>query len=100
MLVPKRAVIEDVNTNSFRVFVVDKENKARVRVVQLAARQNQPEATKILTGIKEGERVATSNLADLYDGAVVTPGGPGGTAPAAGADGQPGRTEGTGRRAR
>ena len=29
MLVPKRAVVEDVNTNSFRVFVVDKENMAR-----------------------------------------------------------------------
>jgi membrane fusion protein, multidrug efflux system len=72
MLVPKRAVVEDVNTNSFRVFVVDADNKARVRVVQLAARQNQPDSTKILTGIKEGERVATSNLADLYDGAVVT----------------------------
>ncbi len=71
MLVPKRAVVEDVNTNSFRVFVVDKENIARVRVVQLAARQNQPDSTKILTGIKEGERVATSNLADLYDGAVI-----------------------------
>jgi RND family efflux transporter MFP subunit len=71
MLVPKRAVIEDVNTNSFRVYVVDKDNKARVRVVQLAARQNQPDSTKILTGIKEGERVATSNLADLYDGAPV-----------------------------
>ena len=28
MLVPKRAVVEDVNTNSFRVFVVDKENIA------------------------------------------------------------------------
>jgi membrane fusion protein (multidrug efflux system) len=72
MLVPKRAVVEDVNTNSYRVFVVDKDNKARIRVVQLAARQNQPESTKILTGIKEGERVATSNLADLYDGAAVT----------------------------
>ena len=72
MLVPKRAVIEDVNTNSYRVYVVDAENKARVRVVQLAARQNQPESTKILSGIKEGERVATTNLADLYDGAVVT----------------------------
>ena len=71
MLVPKRAVVEDVNTNSFRVFVVDKENIARVRVVQLAARQNQADSTKILTGIKEGERVATSNLADLYDGAVI-----------------------------
>jgi RND family efflux transporter MFP subunit len=75
MLVPKRAVIEDVNTNSFRVYVVDKENKARLRVVQLAARQQQPEMTKLLSGVKEGERVATTNLADLYDGAPVTTGG-------------------------
>jgi membrane fusion protein, multidrug efflux system len=98
MLVPKRAVIEDVNTNSFRVFVVDPNNTARVRVVQLAARQTQPESTKILTGIKEGERVATSNLADLYDGALVTPGGA--APPSAGADAGPERKEGTGRRAR
>jgi RND family efflux transporter MFP subunit len=72
MLVPKRAVVEDVNTNSFRVFVVDQENKARLRVVQLAARQTHPDSTKVLAGIKEGERVATSNLADLYDGAPVS----------------------------
>jgi membrane fusion protein (multidrug efflux system) len=98
MLVPKRAVIEDVNTNSFRVFVVDPNNTARVRVVQLAARQTQPESTKILTGIKEGERVATSNLADLYDGALVTPGGA--APPAAGTDGGPEKKEGSGRRAR
>ena len=83
---------------AFRVFVVDPNNTARVRVVQLAARQTQPESTKILTGIKEGERVATSNLADLYDGALVTPGGA--AAPAAGTDGGPERKEGTGRRAR
>jgi multidrug efflux pump subunit AcrA (membrane-fusion protein) len=37
MLVPARAVIDDANTNSHRVFVIDKENKARLRVVQLAA---------------------------------------------------------------
>lgn len=98
MLVPKRSVVEDVNTNSFRVFVVDKDNVARVRVVQLAARQNQPESTKILTGIKEGERVATSNLADLYDGAVVTPGS--GAAPATTENGAAERKEGSGRRAR
>lgn len=71
LLVPKRAVVEDVNTNSFRVFVIDKENIARVRVVQLAARQTEADSTKILTGITEDERVATTNLADLYDGAVV-----------------------------
>ena len=72
LLVPRRSVIEDVNTNSYRLFVVDKDNRARVRVVQLAARQGQADSMKILGGIKEGERVATSNLAELYDGATVT----------------------------
>lgn len=73
-LVPRRAVIEDVNTNSYRLFVVDKDNRARVRVVQLAARQ-QGDTIRILKGVEEGERVATSNLADLYDGAEVTSAG-------------------------
>lgn len=71
LLVPKRAVIEDVNTNSYRVYVVDADSKARLRVVQLAARQPGADTTKVLTGIKEGERVATTSLADLYDGADV-----------------------------
>jgi len=71
LLVPRRAVVEDVNTSSYRVFAVDKDNRARIRVVQLAARQ-QGDAIKILSGIVEGERVATSNLAELYDGLEVT----------------------------
>jgi membrane fusion protein, multidrug efflux system len=70
-LVPRKAVVEDVNTNSFRTFAIDAQGRASLRVVQLAARQ-QGDTVKILTGIKEGERVATSNLADLYDGAQVT----------------------------
>ncbi len=75
VVVPRKAVLEDVNTNSFRTFVIDAQGRASLRVVQLAARQ-QGDTVKILTGIKEGERVATSNLADLYDGAQVsvTPG--------------------------
>jgi hypothetical protein len=72
MLVPRRAVVEDVNTNSFRVFVIDGDNRARLRVVQLAARQ-QGDRVRIVAGVAEGERVATSNLADLYDGAAVAP---------------------------
>jgi RND family efflux transporter MFP subunit len=71
MVVPQKAVVEDVNTNSFRTFVIDEKGRASLRVVQLAARQ-QGDTVKILTGVKEGERVATSNLADLYDGAQVT----------------------------
>lgn len=73
LVVPARAVIEDVNTNSYRVYAIDNDNKARLRVVQLAARQDQTGSIKILTGIKEGERVATSGLGELYDGAAVTP---------------------------
>lgn len=71
LLVPRKAVVEDANTNSFRTFVIDPQGHASLRVVQLAARQ-QGDRLKILTGIKEGERVATSNLADLYDGAQVS----------------------------
>ena len=71
VVVPQKAVVEDVNTNSFRTFAIDAKGRASLRVVQLAARQ-QGDTVKILTGVKEGERVATSNLADLYDGAQVT----------------------------
>jgi membrane fusion protein, multidrug efflux system len=71
MLVPRRAVIEDANTNSYRVFIVDKDNKARLRVVQLAAREA-GDNTRILSGLQASDRVATSNLAQLYDGAEVT----------------------------
>jgi RND family efflux transporter MFP subunit len=70
LFVPRTAVIEDVNTNSWRVFVVDKENRARLRVVQLAARQS-GDTIRIVSGIQEGERVATSNLGPLYDTAEV-----------------------------
>lgn len=71
LLVPQRAVVEDVNTNSYRVFAVDKDNRARIRVVQLAARQ-QGDSIRIVSGLQEGERVALTNLAELYDGAEVT----------------------------
>ena len=71
MMVPRRALIEDANTNSYRVFVIDGEGRARLRIVQLTARQL-PETVRVLSGVTEGERVATSNLSDLYDGAAVT----------------------------
>ena len=71
MVVPSRAVIADANTNSYRVFVIDKDSKARLRVVQLSARET-GESTRILSGIQESDRVATSNLAQLYDGIDVT----------------------------
>jgi membrane fusion protein (multidrug efflux system) len=71
ILVPRAAVVEDVNTNSFRVFVVDDQQRARLRVVQLAPRQA-GDRVRILSGLEAGQRVATSNLGPLYDTAPVT----------------------------
>ncbi|HET9370583.1 MAG TPA: efflux RND transporter periplasmic adaptor subunit [Vicinamibacterales bacterium] len=70
-VVPRKALIEDANTNSYRVYVIDHESRARLRVVRLAARQPQ-DTVRITSGVQEGERVATSNLADLYDGMTVS----------------------------
>ena len=71
--VPRAAVVEDVNTDSFRVFVIDGQNRAHLRVVQLAAR-SAADPARLIQGVAEGERVATSALADLYDGATVSVG--------------------------
>jgi RND family efflux transporter MFP subunit len=70
VFVPRSAVIEDVNTNSWRVFVIDDKSRARLRVVQLAQRQS-GDTIRLLTGVREGERVATTNLGPLYDTAEV-----------------------------
>ena len=71
MVVPRSAVVEDVNTNSYRVFVIDEDDRAQPprRAARGAAAGRHGEDP---AGVKEGERVATSNLADLYDGAQVT----------------------------
>jgi membrane fusion protein (multidrug efflux system) len=71
LIVPRAAVIEDANTNSFRVFAVDRQNRARLRVVLLAPRQS-GETLRLVSGVKEGERVAVTNLNQLYDSAPVT----------------------------
>jgi RND family efflux transporter MFP subunit len=71
LFVPRAGVIEDVNTNSYRVFVIDENNRARLRVVQLAPQQ-MGDRVRIVSGISEGQRVATTNLAQLYDTALVT----------------------------
>jgi membrane fusion protein, multidrug efflux system len=71
LIVPRAAVIEDANTNSFRVFVVDRESRARLRVVLLAPRQS-GDTVRLVSGVKEGERLATTSLNQLYDSAPVT----------------------------
>jgi membrane fusion protein, multidrug efflux system len=78
LFVPGQAVIEDVNTSSYRVFTVDADGRARLKVVLLAPRQSGA-VTRIVSGIAEGDRVATTSLAKLYDSArvTVTPSTPG-----------------------
>jgi RND family efflux transporter MFP subunit len=71
LFVPRAAVMEDVNTDSWRAYVIDDRNQARLRVVQLAPRQ-EGDTLRLLGGVAEGERVAVSNLGELYDTAPVT----------------------------
>jgi RND family efflux transporter MFP subunit len=76
LFVPRQAVIEDVNTSSYRVFAVGDDGRVRLKVVLLAPRQSGAE-TRLVSGIAEGERVATTNLGKLYDSARVTVAGGG-----------------------
>ena len=70
IFVPRSAVIEDPNTNSFRVFTIA-DNTARLRVVQPGPEQDGQ--VRVLTGVSPGDRVATAGLEQLFDGATVRP---------------------------
>jgi membrane fusion protein (multidrug efflux system) len=78
--VPAEAVIYFVGIS--KVFVVAN-GKASERVVRAGARQGQ--VVEIAEGVKPGETVAITNLAQLFDGAPVTTGAApgGGAAPGA-----------------
>jgi multidrug efflux pump subunit AcrA (membrane-fusion protein) len=68
VFVPKSAVYNDQTTQSYRVFVIQ-EGIAKLRVVQLGTEEN--EWIQIVTGVNADEIVATSSLAQLYEGAKV-----------------------------
>jgi multidrug efflux pump subunit AcrA (membrane-fusion protein) len=68
IFVPTAAVLTDSGANASRVFVIEND-RARVRVVQAGSAENG--TTRILSGLARGAVVATSNLPDLYDGALV-----------------------------
>ena len=69
VFVPREAIAQDPNTNSSRVFVVEGD-VVRLRVVQAGPAVE--DGVRIVSGVNPGERVATSALADLFDGAKVT----------------------------
>lgn len=66
VMIPARAVRSEGNIS--RVFVI-KDGKAEQRLVQLG--QTDTDMVEIKTGIKEGEKVATSNVDKLADGSLV-----------------------------
>jgi RND family efflux transporter MFP subunit len=72
VFVPREALVDDPNTNSFRVFAVDG-GTARLRIVQPGPSSDA--GVRIVSGLAPGEQVATSALGQLYDGAAVRPGG-------------------------
>lgn len=68
VFVPKSAVYNDQSTQAYRVFVIQ-ENTAKLRTVQIGTEEN--DFVQILSGVNADETVATSNLAQLYEGAKV-----------------------------
>ena len=68
IFVPKSAVYNDQNTQSYRSFVIQ-DGVARLRVVQIGQEEN--DDIQILSGLNADEMVATSNLPQLYEGAKV-----------------------------
>lgn len=70
VFVPREAVVNDQNTNSYRVFVI-KGTSAHLQVVQVGDEENG--WIQILSGVKGEDEVATSNLEQLYEGAKVQP---------------------------
>jgi RND family efflux transporter MFP subunit len=69
VFVPKIAVYNDQSTQSYRVFVIQ-DGVAKLRVVQLGIEEG--DTVQIISGVNADETVATSNLAQLYEGAKVS----------------------------
>jgi RND family efflux transporter MFP subunit len=69
VFVPKTAVYNDQSTQSYRVFVIQ-DGVAKLRVAQLGTEEG--DSIQILNGVNADEIVATSNLAQLYEGAKVS----------------------------
>ena len=63
-------MVNDENTNSYRVFVVDG-TTAHLQIVQIGDEENG--WIQIISGVQGNAEVATNNLEQLYEGAKVQP---------------------------
>ena len=68
VFVPRAAVFNDQNTQSYRVFVIQ-DGVAKLRVVQIGDEEG--DTVQILSGVNADEIVATSNVQQLFEGARV-----------------------------
>lgn len=71
IFVPKAAVITETNTNSLGVYVIDETGAARLKTVQIDESTREHDEIRIISGVNEGDRVATTNTDQLFDGAKV-----------------------------
>jgi multidrug efflux pump subunit AcrA (membrane-fusion protein) len=69
VFVPKSAVYSDQATQAYRVFVIV-DGVAKLRTIKLGSEEG--DSYQILDGVAADETVATSNLAELYEGAKVS----------------------------
>jgi membrane fusion protein, multidrug efflux system len=70
LAVPRAAVLSDQQGDY--VFVVDAQNKAEIRRIQLG--QSTPSTAVITSGLKEGELVVSEGLQRVHGGQAVSPG--------------------------
>ncbi|HEY8559768.1 MAG TPA: efflux RND transporter periplasmic adaptor subunit [Pyrinomonadaceae bacterium] len=68
VFVPASAILRDEATNTATVYVIA-DGKAQARAVQTGTEEN--DLIQIVSGVDEGETVATSNVARIFDGGSV-----------------------------
>lgn len=71
VFVPRTAVVNETNTNSLGVYIVDQGGTARLRTVQIDESTRENNRVRILSGVNEGEQVAATNTEELFDGAKI-----------------------------
>lgn len=71
LFIPKTAIYNDPTTQSYRAFVIV-DGVAKLKVLQLGPEEG--DSYQVLTGLEADETVATSNVAELFEGAKVVAG--------------------------
>lgn len=71
IFVPKQSLVPDPKTNTLGVYVIEGD-AARLRTVQIDESTRDADEIRILSGVNEGEQIATTSTGQLFDGVKVT----------------------------